>query len=556
MKTLITLFLFSCFSLVLFAQQNDVCQIDLPSTRVAAFANGEQVQFTFEYSIEEPGGARIFARPFTNGALTPGYGASGSPVYTGDGMSSAFFTINSGEVVVDEIRFIITNEDQSETLREFYIPVEYHYSPNGVNNFQFSEDQAIASFLLGEQVNISFDYNINHAGGTRIFIRPFTDGALTPGYGASGSIVFSGTGSQTVNFTINSGTNVHVDELRVTILNEDQSETLKTFFVPVNWYWSTVKVTNFGIVQDNFAANGEQRTVTYDYETTESAGVRIFPRPFTNNGLTPGYGACGSGVYTGAGSSECNFTINAGNQRVDHIRFQATNPDQSEVLLLMLQPTDLFFGNLLIENLVTCPPSPARLIHGERVNGFFDYTNNQGENGRMFFRPATDGSLTPGYGASGSPSYPPTSGNSEGFFTINSGDNIVDQIHFLTTNDNQSVDWGTFRFNVHYEYGDGMITSVNEPSIPEYLSWRLGPNPARDEATLRIRSEVQTQVNIRILDLQGRTMGLSQSLPLPAGVEVQHPLPIAQLNLTSGIYLVQIQGDQFQWTDKLILHRD
>ncbi|MEL6660323.1 MAG: T9SS type A sorting domain-containing protein [Bacteroidota bacterium] len=553
MKTSITLLIFSFFSLILFSQ-NDVCQIDLPSTRVADFAHGEQVQFTFEYSVDEPGGVRIFPRPFTNGSLTPGYGASGSPVYNGDGTGSAFFTINSGDVTVDEIRFLITTADQSATLREFYIPVSYHFSENGVNNFQFSVDQKVASFLLEEQVNITFDYNINHSGGTRIFIRPITDGSLTPGYSASGSPVFNGTGSQTVNFRINSGINVRVDSLRVLVTNEDQSEELRIFFIPVNWYWSTVKVTNFSILQGNFAANGEQRTVEYDYETTETAGVRIFPRPYTNNGLTPGYGACGSGLNTGSGSNQCNFTINGSNQRVDHIRFQATNPDQSEILLLMLYPTDLFFGNLLIENLVTCPPSPARLLPGERVNGFYDYTNEYGESGRIFFRPATNGSLTPGYGASGSPAYTPGSGSGDDFFTINGAGGIVDQIHFLTTNENQSVDWGTFRFNVDYEFGDGMITSVAEPSLPETMNLKIGPNPAQDYTWLRAFTEESSRLQLRLLDLQGRVVGTWPSLDLPAGSYVRQELPLSSFNLASGIYLLQVQGETFQWTEKLIVH--
>lgn len=553
MKTLITLLFLSLSCFVLTAQ-NDVCKIDLPSTRVAAYANGEQLQFSFEYAINEPGGARIFPRPFTNGSLTPGYGASGSPVYSGDGTGNAFFTINSGEVVVDEIRFLITNADQTETLREFYIPVSYYFGENGVNNFSFSQDQEIGSQLLGEQVNITFDYNIFHPGGTRIFVRPFTDGNLTPGYGASGSPVFTGTGSQTVNFTINSGVNVRVDSLRVTVLNEDQTVTLSTFFIPVNWYWSTVKVTNFSVMGSNYAANGENRTVQYDYETTVAAGVRIFPRPFTNDGLTPGYAACGSGLYTGAGSSECSFTINGGNRRVDHIRFLATNDNQSEVLLELLQPTDLFFGNLLIENLVTCPPSPARLLHGEPVNGYFDYTNDESENGRFFFRPATNGSLTPGYGASGSPAYPVGSGSSEGFFTINSGDVIVDQIHFLLTNDSQSEDWGTFRFNVHYQYGTGMISGTNEANVlPEHLNWQMAPNPAQNQTTLRISSEQQEDVLIVIMDMYGRTVAPMTKLNLPAGQTTLHTIELAQLALPNGLYLIQLRGDQFQSSQKLVV---
>lgn len=553
MKTLIPFF-FLLLAIPFLAAQNDVCQIDLPSTRVAAYAHGEQVQFTFEYSIGEAGGARIFARPFTNGALTPGYGASGSPLYTGDGTGSAFFTINSGQVIVDEIRFLILTGDQSATLREFYIPVTYYFGENGVNNFSFSQEQEIGSSLLGEQVDITFDYNINHPGGTRIFVRPFTNGSLTPGYGASGSPIFSGTGSQTANFSINSGTNVRVDELRVTVLNADQSVTLNTFFIPVNWYWSTVKVTNISILGSNFAANGESRTIRYDYETNEAAGVRIFPRPFTDTGLTPGYGACGSGLHTGSGTVDCSFTINGNNQRVDHIRFMATNADQSVTLLEMYQPTDIFFGNLLIENLVTCPPSPARLLHDERVNGFFDYTNNEGESGRMFFRPATNGSLSPNYAAAGSPAYGTGNGQGNAYFTITSGNIIVDQIHFLTTNESQSENWGTFRFNVNYVYGPGMSTPVRDAHAPEYLSWQIAPNPVQDQAVLRLSSEQKEVVDIYLLDAYGRKMAQWTNINLTAGQTINHPINVRQIGLSSGLYFVHIQGSNYHVTEKIVVN--
>ncbi len=553
MKTLITL-LITVFLFFSLSAQNDICQIDLPSTRVAAYAYGEQVLFTFEYSIDEPGGARIFARPFTNGNLTPGYGASGSPIYTGDGTGSAFFTINSGQAVVDEIRFLIKNADQTVTIREFYIPVTYHFGENGVNNFAFTQPQEIGSLLLGEQVNITFNYNISYPGGTRIFVRPFTDGNLTPGYGASGSPVFSGTGTHTANFTINSGNNVRVDALRVTILNESQSQTLNTFFIPVNWYWSTVKITNFNAAGGNYFANGDNVTIEYDYATTVAAGVRIFPRPFTNEGLTPGYAACGSGIYTGNGSSDCNFTVNGANRRVDHIRFQATNANQTEVLLDMLHPTDLFFGNVLIENLVTCPPSPARLLHGERVNGYFDYTNDEGESGRFFFRPATNGSLTPGYAAAGSPAYPVGSNSGASYFTITSGNVVVDQIHFLLANQSQSEDWGTYRFNVHYEYGPAMVSANDElTKLPEYLQWKMAPNPAHQQTTLYLRSEQSEVVHIAIMDAYGKVLQQFSDLQLLANQEIQHSLDLEKLALPSGLYLVQLRGETFQSTQKLVV---
>ena len=554
MKICTTVFTLLLLATILTAQ-NDVCQITLPSTRVAAYAHGEQVEIDFEYSIDEAGGARIFVRPFSNGSLSPGYSASGSPLYSGDGTGSSMFTIGGGEVMVDEIRFLITNADQTATLREFYIPVKYFFSTNGVHNFQFSAEQEVTSFLLGEQVFIDFDYLINQPGGVRVFIRPFTNGALTPGYSATGSAAYTGSGSETANFSITAGTNVRVDELRVNITNEDQSETLQTFFIPVNWYWSTVKVDNISILQNNFAANGEDRTVSFDYETTESEGVRIFPRPITNGETTPDYGACGSSIYTGNGSTNCNFTINSGNQRVDHIRFRATTADQSEVLLEILQPTDLFFGNVLIENLVTCPPSPARLLHGERVNGYFDYTNNMGETGRFFFRPATAGSLSPGYGASGSPAFPAGSGSSDAYFTINSGHTIVDQIHFLLDNNDQTVDWGTLRFDVHYEYGDGFVSSVASTIAPEYFNWQVAPNPVREQAVVQLLSEKPATVSIRLLDIQGRSLAQWNGLELLPGSVFRHELPVESLNLSGGLYLVQVQGSEFLLTKKLVIER-
>ena len=138
MKTLIP-FLWCLFLCTALFSQSDICGIDLLNgTRVASFANGEQVELSFEYSTDQAGGVRIFARPFTNGSLTNGYSASGSPLYTGSGTGTGNFTIGSGEVTVDEIRFQILNADQSELLQEFWIPVQYHFGDVGVHDFTFS----------------------------------------------------------------------------------------------------------------------------------------------------------------------------------------------------------------------------------------------------------------------------------------------------------------------------------------------------------------------------------------------------------------------------------
>ena len=71
---------------------------------------------------------RIFARPFTSGALTPNYAAHPSPLYpVGTGSASGWFTISDGTVKVDQIRIQMWNADQTRLLFQTKIPVSYQF---------------------------------------------------------------------------------------------------------------------------------------------------------------------------------------------------------------------------------------------------------------------------------------------------------------------------------------------------------------------------------------------------------------------------------------------
>jgi len=552
-NSLLTIF-FIAFATLLNIQlifaQADICGIRLgPSTQVATFAHGQKVIVDFDYEVDELGGARIFVRPFTDGSLSPGYSASGSPLFMGTGSDEGNFTITTGEVHVDEIRIRVTNADQSTILREMWVPVDYYFSENGVNNFQFSANPKASSLLLNEKFEITFDYQINHAGGARIFIRPFTDGALTPGYAASGSAGFTGSGTKTVNFSINSGTNVQVDSLRVMMTNDDQSVTLREFFIPVNLYFSTVKIEDLMVMGSNFAANGENRTIDFNYETTVAGGVRIFPRPWTNGGLTPGYGACGSPSLTGSGNRTCNFTINNGNQYVDHIRFQAFNDDQSELLLEVFFPVNNTFGEVLIDNLKFCPQSPVRMDNGERVNISFTVQNNTGADIRIFPRPFTEGGLTPGYGASGSSSYGAGATNSDAFFTINSGDARVDQIRFRITNADQSEILGDFFLETDFVFGS-LSTGIEEELV--LSQFKVYPNPFKELIQVDFTPIVSEQIQVELADLAGRTIGVIAHRNMPAGLQQSLSVDAHNMNLTPGVYMLIIKGKTFSTARKVV----
>jgi hypothetical protein len=84
----------------------------------AALQHGTDIGITFEYETDEPGGARIWFRPFTAGDLSPDYAAHGSPLYTESGSGTGSFTITSGKVLVDEVRLQMWTDGETAILYE------------------------------------------------------------------------------------------------------------------------------------------------------------------------------------------------------------------------------------------------------------------------------------------------------------------------------------------------------------------------------------------------------------------------------------------------------
>lgn len=549
-KHLLLTLLFSIFFASLHAT-TDICDIIVgPDSKVADFANGQNVTVNIGYATDEAAGVRIYARPYSGGSLTPGYAASGSGIYMSTGTAVSSFTISSGTAIVDEIRIEVYTSDNSTLLRRAWVPVRFRFGNVGVNNFSFASSPDLTSLLLGENFNCTFHYNISYPGGVRIFVRPFTNGGLTPGYSASGSGVYTGTGTNGGgSFTINSGKNVHVDALRVKIVSADQTVDIDEFFIPLNVYFSTVKITNIVPQAGNFPYNNDNRQVNYNYSTTESGGVRIFPRPWTNGALTPNYSASGSGIYMGSGSASGTFTITATDQRVDHIRFNVTNADQSETLLQIWSPVEYCFGFFLVENIQLCPASPARLEHGERVNIHYDYYNDESQNVRVFVRPFTNGSLSPGYSASGSPSYAVGGGSASDFFTINSGNVVVDQLRFQVMKDDQSGILAEYFIPVHFVFGNPTSPVFEQGNPVSSLS--LSPNPAASQAELWLTLREADRVQVQMLDLAGKLVYQSESRNLNAESRELFSLPLE--SVAAGTYFVVARGAHFRETQKLVV---
>ena len=180
---------------------------------------------------------RIFVRPLSGSTATPNYTASASPLYAvGTGTGHGWFTVTKGATTVTKVRLTMWNASKTKLLFKADLPVSYQFRrpTNIVNSIRLTP--ATANLLLfGENVNLTFKYTTNNAGGVRIFARPFTSGALTPSYAAHGSPLYPvGTGSATGYFTITAGA-VRVDHIRIQMWNANQSRLLFQAKIPVSY---------------------------------------------------------------------------------------------------------------------------------------------------------------------------------------------------------------------------------------------------------------------------------------------------------------------------------
>lgn len=542
------------------AWSDAVWNIQFSPRPVAAIQFNQDVNVTFSYATDEPGGVRIFARPMAGGNLAPNYAAHGSPLYgPGSGTGTGNFTITSGEVIVDAVRFRVTNADQSVLLMEFYVPVRYHFSPHAIYNIVLTPSTP-ASMQFDRNVTIAFDYRTTEAGGVRIFARPRSGGILTPNYSAHPSPIHpAGTGNGSGYFTITTG-DALVDGIRLEMLTADQSTSLLVFVVPVDYLYRAHSIEALALTPEppEGLLLNDQVNLAFTYRTTEPGGIRIFPRPFTDGTSTPNYAASGSPLYAvGSGGGTANFTITSGEATVDSIRFHVTNADQSQVLLDYFVPVNYHFASHRISNIRCIPPPPAYFTHDHPDTVLFDYTTTEAGGVIIFARPFTEGSLSPSYAAHPAPTYPAGSGSGDGWFRISAGSVLVDQVRMQMKNANQSQQLVEWFLPVHFQYGTMTATGVDAQEVP--LSSALMqnfPNPFNPSTKIRYSvgadagQSSSIPVRLAVFDLLGREVALLVNEQQPPGV---YEVNFDAAQLSSGVYLYRFLAGDVVYTRKMVV---
>ena len=123
---------------------------------VSAMRFNQDVNITFDHTVATPGGVRIWARPITQGELTPNHAASGPLYYPpGVGSGTGYFTITTGDHDVDAVRFQMWDETQTTLLLEIFVPVDYSFRQASMYNASTNPNSP-AGWLFGEDITVEF----------------------------------------------------------------------------------------------------------------------------------------------------------------------------------------------------------------------------------------------------------------------------------------------------------------------------------------------------------------------------------------------------------------
>ncbi|MBD3382295.1 MAG: hypothetical protein GF404_08875 [candidate division Zixibacteria bacterium] len=194
--------------------------------------NGDNVNISFDYFNPRTDTVMIFGRPYTDGQLTPGYGASGSAYFTyGFGSGSDFFTIMSGETEVDSFRYVMRSKDYTDTLIDMFIPVNYYFGyENEIKNVTLNPPSP-SNMSFYEPVEITVDAEINTTNGAVIHAWLLADGS---GRAHDKTALEIPGGTVTLAPAVSGGT-TYIDSIFIYISENVTSNTLVSMYIPVEY---------------------------------------------------------------------------------------------------------------------------------------------------------------------------------------------------------------------------------------------------------------------------------------------------------------------------------
>jgi len=506
-----------------------------------------QVTVSIDYKIDDPAGRRIYVIPYSGGAPAPGYGVSGSAVYpAGTGTTTKFFTITTGEVIVDEVRVYFRDPDFTETPLEIFVPAAFQFGPHGVFNIQPSTTE-YSRLKHGMDLEVDFDFEVD-APSCRIYARPWSGSHLVPGYSASGSMLLPPSGSYSQHFAFDD--DADITHIRFQVVSEDQQTLYAEFFYPFRCAWREWGVYDIEFNYGNTTSlhNDQQLVSSFVFDHDNAAGVRVWTLAFQDGNYCPG------GVYQpsalvlpGDDPVTRYCRVATGSEIVDHVHFVVGQSDDTYMTFDV--PLRVHYGPHAIQNIEFIPGQPAILSYGEHLDMTFDYVTDEGAGVRIYGRAAYEESGLFGMTSAGSPLYPAPNGGGDFWLTYND-DTTANSVRFQMVSEDQSVlflEW--FEPGWFIWAGSGTILEAPETPAAEVLG-AVYPNPFNPTATVPVNLQADSQVRLTVYDLRGRLVDTLHQGQLMAG---KHAFTLRGDGLSSGAYICRLETSDGEFTRRVTL---
>jgi len=510
---------------------------------------GIHVNVSIDYKIDDPAGRRIYVVPYTNGSPTPHYGVSGSAVYAqGSGTATTYFTITSGgPVIIDHVRVYTRDPDFTETPLEIFVEATFQFGPHGVFNIQPNHSQ-YSRLRHGMTFSVDFDYGVD-APGCKIYARPFNNGHLETGYGASGSADLPPTGTYSQNFFFND--DADMDQIRFQIFALDNTTLIDEFFVPWDTHWREWGVYDMELNYANVTSlhNSQNLVGSFIIDHEVSGDLHVWMWSIQAGTYCPGSVYQGSIPEPPGPHGVTRYTrVNTGTEAVDAVRFIVGTP--TEVYMEFDMPANFYYGPHALQNFDFSPAYPAILSLGETLNMTFDYLTDEGAGVRIFARPAYHEEGLMGMTSAGSPLHPAPSGSGTFWCRYDGVEQIADSVRFQMVTEDQGemlLEW--FEFGHWIWGGSGEVTHVED--LPAVTTMgMIYPNPFNPTATIPVNLSQGGHVKLTVYDLRGRLVRTLQDGALAAG---NHNFTFRGDGLGSGAYICRFETPQGVETQRIML---
>ncbi|MEZ4387874.1 MAG: T9SS type A sorting domain-containing protein [Candidatus Krumholzibacteriia bacterium] len=509
--------------------------------------HGEHVTVSVDYKIDDPAGRRIYVVPYANGSPAPGYGVSGSAVYpAGIGTATPYFTILSGEVLVDEVRVYTRDPDFTTTPLEIFVPAAFQFGARGVFNIQPSTTP-YGQLPHGTNLSVTFDYAVD-APSCRIYARPWSGSHQPGGYSASGSGVLPPSGSSVQSFSF--AADAEISHIRFLVYSGDGSTLLDEFLYPFPCRWSEWGLYDIQFDHDSTTSlhNSQNLLSSFTFDHQDPAGLRVWTWSIQDGGYCPGSVYQGSILEPAGAHSVTRYTrVSTGTEVVDHIRFLIGTT--TEIYSEFDVPLHVTYGPHAVQNIAFSPGAPAILSYGERLDMTFDYVTDEAAGVRVYGRGAYNETPLFGMTSAGSPLYPAPSGSGDFWLTYD-GDTTANSIRFTMVSADQSqtfLNW--FEPGWFIWAGSGSVTDVDLAPVATGLGQGY-PNPFNPTATIPVKLARSCQATLAVYDVKGRLVRTLHDGILAAG---EHTFTFDGTGLGSGTYLYRLQTPDGVETRRLML---